>query len=263
MPKLLDFIFNNVPEDANPKTIFLFFIFASFIYCLFQANAIYDFVEKFNKREFSALKDLLADENISEKAKKTLKSKIDSIVYKNVTGITTDVHLQEKIINYYELADGRLRYSDFKKALTFLKIDRNGILTIRKPNIFEFIFYGYWILMSVFVFLVLFVLWFAFVYATISIRERIFLLLLIINFVVILLLFLSQASLIPTAKKIRNEIESNPLILQSNQKIIEQKQTSLKEKKLRPFGLCEGEFTVPDDFDDPLPEDILNTFEGK
>lgn len=30
----------------------------------------------------------------------------------------------------------------------------------------------------------------------------------------------------------------------------------------RPFGLCAGEFTVPEEFDDPLPEDILNAFEG-
>ena len=26
----------------------------------------------------------------------------------------------------------------------------------------------------------------------------------------------------------------------------------------RPFGLCAGEFTVPDDFDEPLLESILN-----
>ena len=32
---------------------------------------------------------------------------------------------------------------------------------------------------------------------------------------------------------------------------------------LRPFGLCAGEFTVPDDFDAPLPEDILKAFEGR
>ena len=32
-------------------------------------------------------------------------------------------------------------------------------------------------------------------------------------------------------------------------------------KELRPYGLCEGEFTVPDDFDAPLPEDILDDFE--
>ncbi|WP_426582242.1 type II toxin-antitoxin system Phd/YefM family antitoxin [Dapis sp. BLCC M229] len=27
----------------------------------------------------------------------------------------------------------------------------------------------------------------------------------------------------------------------------------ISSKKLRPFGLCAGEFTVPDDFDAPLP----------
>lgn len=32
-------------------------------------------------------------------------------------------------------------------------------------------------------------------------------------------------------------------------------------KELRPFGLCEGEFSVPDDFDAPLPEDVLEVFE--
>ena len=34
-------------------------------------------------------------------------------------------------------------------------------------------------------------------------------------------------------------------------------------KQLRPFGLCAREFTVPDDFDAPLSEDILSAFEGK
>jgi len=32
---------------------------------------------------------------------------------------------------------------------------------------------------------------------------------------------------------------------------------------LRPFGLCAGEFTVPDDFDAPLPENIIQEFEGQ
>lgn len=32
---------------------------------------------------------------------------------------------------------------------------------------------------------------------------------------------------------------------------------------LRPFGLCAGEFVVPDDFDAPLPDEILKTFEGE
>ena len=34
-------------------------------------------------------------------------------------------------------------------------------------------------------------------------------------------------------------------------------------KQLRPFGLCAGEFIVPNDFDTPLPEDLLSAFEGK
>lgn len=32
-------------------------------------------------------------------------------------------------------------------------------------------------------------------------------------------------------------------------------------QELRPFGLCKGEFHVPDDFDAPLPEDVLDDFE--
>lgn len=33
--------------------------------------------------------------------------------------------------------------------------------------------------------------------------------------------------------------------------------------KLRPHGLASGEFTVPDDFDEPLPDEILDSFEEK
>ena len=31
----------------------------------------------------------------------------------------------------------------------------------------------------------------------------------------------------------------------------------------RPIGLARGEFTVPDDFNAPLPEDVLRSFGGK
>ena len=31
---------------------------------------------------------------------------------------------------------------------------------------------------------------------------------------------------------------------------------------LRPHGLCAGEFRLPDDFNQPLPESVLNDFEG-
>ena len=36
-----------------------------------------------------------------------------------------------------------------------------------------------------------------------------------------------------------------------------------EESSQRPFGLCAGDFTVPDDFDDPLPEHVIEEFEGK
>lgn len=29
---------------------------------------------------------------------------------------------------------------------------------------------------------------------------------------------------------------------------------------LRPFGLCAGEFTTPDDFDEPLPDEAIAQF---
>lgn len=30
----------------------------------------------------------------------------------------------------------------------------------------------------------------------------------------------------------------------------------------RPYGLCRGDFVVPDDFDAPLPENVIQGFEG-
>ena len=36
-----------------------------------------------------------------------------------------------------------------------------------------------------------------------------------------------------------------------------------KQNKPRPIGLAKGEFTVPDDFNDPLPDEILDLFEPK
>jgi prevent-host-death family protein len=35
------------------------------------------------------------------------------------------------------------------------------------------------------------------------------------------------------------------------------------QKSRRRLGLLEGQLTVPDDFDDPLPDDVLAAFEGR
>ena len=40
--------------------------------------------------------------------------------------------------------------------------------------------------------------------------------------------------------------------------VLEDKTTT---NSLRPFGLSKGEFVVPEDFDAPLPEDVLAGFE--
>ena len=53
------------------------------------------------------------------------------------------------------------------------------------------------------------------------------------------------------------------VIIRSNQPIAELRPIAQSHKQLRPFGLCAGEFIAPDDFDAPLPEEILSAFEGK
>jgi hypothetical protein len=52
------------------------------------------------------------------------------------------------------------------------------------------------------------------------------------------------------------------LIVRDGQPVVEMKPVKTGAETLRPFGLCAGEFTVPEDFDAPLPEDILQAFEG-
>jgi antitoxin (DNA-binding transcriptional repressor) of toxin-antitoxin stability system len=52
------------------------------------------------------------------------------------------------------------------------------------------------------------------------------------------------------------------IIVRTGTPIAEIKPVVAPTETLRPFGLCAGEFTVPEDFDAPLPEDILNAFEG-
>ena len=48
-----------------------------------------------------------------------------------------------------------------------------------------------------------------------------------------------------------------------NKPIAEIRPLSKPLKEPRPIGLCKGEFVVSDNFNDPLPEEILEEFEGK
>ena len=63
----------------------------------------------------------------------------------------------------------------------------------------------------------------------------------------------------------RQEFQHNVRVLllgeDSAQTTIQKNDQSVGE--LRPFGLCAGDFVVPDDFDEPLPDDLLKAFEGE
>ena len=60
----------------------------------------------------------------------------------------------------------------------------------------------------------------------------------------------------------RVEAGETVVIGRAEQPVAEIKPVAAGAKKLRPFGLCAGEFTVPEGFDAQIPEDILNACEG-
>lgn len=65
--------------------------------------------------------------------------------------------------------------------------------------------------------------------------------------------------------KFLKRVESGEVlvIMKAGKPLAEIKPVSQDTSKLRPFGLCDGDFTVPDDFDVPLPEDMIREFEGQ
>ena len=61
----------------------------------------------------------------------------------------------------------------------------------------------------------------------------------------------------------RVELGERLVIMKAGKPLAEIKPVGQAASKLRPFGLCEGDFTVPDDFDAPMPEDVIKEFEGQ
>ena len=51
------------------------------------------------------------------------------------------------------------------------------------------------------------------------------------------------------------------LVLRDNHPVAEVKPVTNHTCKTRPYGLAAGEFAVPADFDEPLPESMLEEFE--
>jgi len=52
------------------------------------------------------------------------------------------------------------------------------------------------------------------------------------------------------------------LILENGEPVAELKPVAHDGAALRPYGLAAGEFVVPDDFDTPLPDEIIEQFEN-
>lgn len=53
------------------------------------------------------------------------------------------------------------------------------------------------------------------------------------------------------------------LLIDGERRIAEVRPAARMYETPRPFGLCAGQFSVPDDFDEPLSDDILEEFEGQ
>jgi antitoxin (DNA-binding transcriptional repressor) of toxin-antitoxin stability system len=60
----------------------------------------------------------------------------------------------------------------------------------------------------------------------------------------------------------RVEAGESFLVVSGEHPLAEVRPVAAPAMQPRPFGLCAGQFTVPPDFDRPLPEDILKEFEG-
>ena len=234
------YFLEKIPENASPGTIILFILFASFLYALSKTSAIYEFIDKFNRREFLKLKKLLADEHISEKAKITLRNKLELIAYQKTTGIKiNNFYLQEQIIRYHQLAKGRLKYSDFKRASSFLRINSNDILEIRKPYWYEKAAHIYWTVSSIFMFAVLSLFLAGFIFLSTTIKIKLAFLIFIISFGAMFFTLSYQASLLPAAKKVKDEVDNNPFILQKNKTIVKLRQSAFNNN----FSLSNRNYT--------------------
>ncbi len=53
------------------------------------------------------------------------------------------------------------------------------------------------------------------------------------------------------------------MLLEDNEPVAEIKPVVPNEARLRPYALCAGEFGVPEDFNAPLPDEVMEQFQGQ
>ncbi|HVR97353.1 MAG TPA: type II toxin-antitoxin system prevent-host-death family antitoxin [Thermoanaerobaculia bacterium] len=61
----------------------------------------------------------------------------------------------------------------------------------------------------------------------------------------------------------RVEAGEHLVVVRNGRPVAELRPVASTQTGPRPFGLSAGKFTVPDDFDAPLPEEILQGFEER
>lgn len=61
----------------------------------------------------------------------------------------------------------------------------------------------------------------------------------------------------------RLEAGESILLTREGEPVAEITPTAQKPKQLRPYGLSANKFVTPDHFNDPLPAELLDAFEGK
>lgn len=72
-----------------------------------------------------------------------------------------------------------------------------------------------------------------------------------------------QIRLDPAAFVQRIEAGEAMVVLRDDRPVAEVKPVSATKGERRPYGLCAGEFVVPDDFDAPLSDDVFEAYTPK
>ena len=65
------------------------------------------------------------------------------------------------------------------------------------------------------------------------------------------------------AEYLHRVLDGETIVVYQGERPVAEIRPFAETETLRPVGLAEGEFVVPDDFDDPLPDDLLDAFEGR
>lgn len=65
------------------------------------------------------------------------------------------------------------------------------------------------------------------------------------------------------AEYLHRVLDGETIVVYEGARAVAEIRPFIETDKLRPVGLAEGEFLVPDDFDDPLPDALLDAFEGR